>query len=640
MASHEVPGLPTEQPRLRRLFLPSVFAIGTGATDGLLYVYLLESIRSLGGSSMMGLGSLAAGAAASLVIAPLAAAVSDIKLGGRKVCSSLLCPCLGCLCQRGQLACGGVYQALGPPANVQCFLFYSPCAVVVCFRQCLWDPQPLTLVFNLTSLLAAAAVAIIVGTAPDPPGFGFRDLPGRAAAVAVMGAVYRALTLSSPSVPTLIETSLHGEAAGFPVRRDVALSFFYIWTRMGTLAAAVTVFVVTRRQDPMWFILTAVGVGLITLAVSCGLVRRPPRKEPPPPGSPLPPRQSVFGKMVSDQKKALLHTPPGLLQLYVVCFLYGVAYGQFNAILGPYYSSSIFKEAAGTNRVVRWTALATFLNLGVGILVDAFSPKAAKAIGARASRWLWPGSLLIGAGLFAGLAITSTPRVAVTLLSAHAIPIGATMYFSLVGAGAIVHPSLRATTFGARTAAMVAGNLVGSLVAGGLAQRRGEGYRDVMTLSAATCVAAALVAAAVGEFPPLERAKGVATNANVLFGIVFGRRRHRSRWGMAIPAAGGEQGDPAAVGGAAGGAPAGDVEAKPPAPMKLQQELGTAAEWSMDYWKEDEQWYWDDATAEMAVPDMSPLTPPPTPPPQGGGGGWGGGRDVPTVEAFAQPWRG
>lgn len=584
MASHEVPGPPTEQPRLRRLFLPSIFAIGTGATDGLLYVYFLESIRSLGGSSMMGLGSLAAGAAASLVIAPLAAAVSDIKLGGRK---------------------------------------------------------PLTLVFNLTSLLAAAAVAIILGTAPDPPGFGSQDLPGRAAAVAVLGAVYRALTLSSPSVPTLIETSLHGEAAGFPARRDVALSFFYIWTRVGTLAAAITVFIVTRRQDPMWFILVAVGVGLMTLAVSCGLVRRPPRKEPPPPGSPLPPRQSVFGKMVSDQKKALLHTPPGLLQLYVVCFLYGVAYGQFNAILGPYYSSSIFKEAAGTNRVVRWTALATFLNLGVGVLVDAFSPKAAKAIGARASRWLWPSSLLIGAGLFAGLAITSTPRVAVTLLSAHAIPIGATMYFSLVGAGAIVHPSLRATTFGARTAAMVAGNLVGSLVAGGLAQRRGEGYRDVMTLSAATCVAAALVAAAVGEFPPLERAKGVATNANVLFGIVFGRRRHRSRWGVdATPAAGGEQGDPAAVGGAAGGGAAGDVEAKPPAPMKLQQELGTAAEWSMDYWKEDEQWYWDDATAEMAVPDMSPPTPPPTPPPQGGRGGWGGGRDAPTVDAFARPWRG
>lgn len=580
MASPEVPGPPSERPRLSRLFLPSIFAIGSGATDGLFYVYFVESIRSMGQTAMVGLGSLAAGAAASLVLAPLAAAVSDIKLGGRK---------------------------------------------------------PLTLVFNITALLAAAAFAIIVGTAPDGTPTNPIDEPGRAAGMAVAGALYRAVTLSSPSVPTLIETSLHGDPVGFPARRDVALSFFYIWTRFGLAAGAIIVFVVARRQNPMWFILSAVGVGLLTLAASSGLVHRPPPKAPPPPGSPPPPPPlTVFEKVVSDQKKALFNTPPGLLQLYVVCFLYGLAYGQFSAILGPYYSSSIFKEPAGTGRVIRWTALATFLNLTVGVFVDAFAPKAAKAIGVRASRWLWPGSLLIGAGLFTGLAITSTPRIAVSLLSAQAIPIGCTSYFSLVGAGALVHPSLRATTFGARTTAIVAGRLVGSLVAGALGARRDQGFRDVMTLSAATCVAAALVAAAVGEFPPLERAKGVATNANVLIGLVFGRRR-RSRWGVS-PAAGGEQGGAAAGAGDGFSGNGGDVEAKPPAPIKLQQELGTATEWSMDYWKEDEQWYWDDAAAEFAVPELSPLTPPPSPPPQLGGGGWQG--DAPTGEASARPWRG
>eukprot|EP00170_Pyropia_yezoensis_P009222 contig_40224_g9257 len=73
----------------------------------------------MGGGWFMGLGALAAGAAASLLIAPLAAAVSDIKLGGRK---------------------------------------------------------PLTLAFNLIALLAAAAVAIVVGTAPGEAGR--RHLPG------------------------------------------------------------------------------------------------------------------------------------------------------------------------------------------------------------------------------------------------------------------------------------------------------------------------------------------------------------------------------------------------------------------------------------------------------------------------------
>lgn len=101
MASPEVPGPPSERPRLSRLFLPSIFAIGSGATDGLFYVYFVESIRSMGQTAMVGLGSLAAGAAASLVLAPLAAAVSDIKLGGRKVrlvaCVALplvLAPCV------------------------------------------------------------------------------------------------------------------------------------------------------------------------------------------------------------------------------------------------------------------------------------------------------------------------------------------------------------------------------------------------------------------------------------------------------------------------------------------------------------------------------------------------------------------
>lgn len=134
MASHEVPGPPTEQPRLRRLFLPSIFAIGTGATDGLLYVYFLESIRSLGGSSMMGLGSLAAGAAASLVIAPLAAAVSDIKLGGRKVCSSLCCPFLAApVSEVSSLVMAWTTLFVH---HLTSSTFY-PSAVIVCFRQCL-----------------------------------------------------------------------------------------------------------------------------------------------------------------------------------------------------------------------------------------------------------------------------------------------------------------------------------------------------------------------------------------------------------------------------------------------------------------------------------------------------------------------
>lgn len=595
VASPPVPGPPPARPRLGRLVLPSVFALGAGATDAIFYVHFANSVRNLGGGWFVGLGALAAGAAASLVIAPLAAAVSDLKLGGRK---------------------------------------------------------PLTLLFNLVSLLAAASVAIVVDTAPGEPGA--RDLPAYYTSVACLGALYRALTLSSPSVPTLIETSLHGDAAGFPARRDAALSFFYVWTRLGLAAGIGSIYSFVGRERPMWFQLVAAIVGIITLATSSGLVRRPPAKAPLPPGAPPPPPPpSVLRKVLSDQKKALLKTPPGVHKLYVACLFYGVAYGLLAAITGPYYSTVIFREAAGTSKVVRWTGIATGMNLVIGIVIDGLAPKAAKLIGPSASRWLWPSALLFGAGLFTGLSITSAAVVAVTLLSLQGIPMAAHSFFSLVGAGALVHPSLRATTFGARLASQIMGSLIGAVVAAVLATQRPECFRDVMTLSAAMCVAAAIASLTVGEFPPLERAKGVATNANVLVSYAF-RRHHRPGWGdsgpRGTPAPGAGPGNPGGGGGGdrnpdsgVGGDDdwEGDVEkgddAQAAKAHSLSMQLGTDPEWQMAYWKDDERWYHDESLAELAVPELSPLTPRPAGMADDGDGG--DGWTTTNIQDFAAGWR-
>ncbi|KAK1863153.1 hypothetical protein I4F81_005715 [Pyropia yezoensis] len=378
--------------------------------------------------------------------------------------------------------------------------------------------KPLTLAFNLIALLAAAAVAIVVGTAPGEAGR--RHLPGHYTAVATLGGLYRALTLSSPSVPTLIETSLHGDAAGFPARRDASLSFFYVWTRVGLAAGIGSIYSFAGRDLPMWFLLIACIVGLA-------------------------------------------------------------------AITAPYYSTVIFKERAGTSRVVQWTGMVAGLNLIIGILIDGLAPKAALAIGARASRWLWPLALLLGGGLFVGLSITSTPAVAFTLFTLQGIPIGAHSFFSLVGAGALVHPSLRATTFGARLAATVTGNLVGAVLATFLSARWSEGFREVMALCAAVNVAAALAALAVGEFPPLERAKGVATNANVL-------------WSYA-----------------------------------LSMQLGSDAEWPMLYWRDDERWYHDAALPVLPALELSP----PTTIPAGVADAGGGAGAFSTIRDFSAGWR-
>lgn len=595
------PPLPA-RPRLGRLVLPSVFALGAGAVDAIFYVHFANVVRNMGGGWFVGLGALAAGAAASLLIAPLAAAVSDIKLGGRK---------------------------------------------------------PLTLAFNLIALLAAAAVAIVVGTAPGEAGR--RHLPGHYTAVATLGGLYRALTLSSPSVPTLIETSLHGDAAGFPARRDASLSFFYVWTRVGLAAGIGSIYSFAGRDLPMWFLLIACIVGVLTLATSAGLIRRPPAIEPPPPGAPPlpgapppPPPPSVIGKVLEDQSKALFKTPTGVHKLYVACFFYGVSYGQLAAITAPYYSTVIFKERAGTSRVVQWTGMVAGLNLIIGILIDGLAPKAALAIGARASRWLWPLALLLGGGLFVGLSITSTPAVAFTLFTLQGIPIGAHSFFSLVGAGALVHPSLRATTFGARLAATVTGNLVGAVLAAFLSARWSEGFREVMALCAAVNVAAALAALAVGEFPPLERAKGVATNANVLWSYAFARNRRPGWW----------EGDgthgPAAATNAARGAPGGnrhrgcvrgngggdgdgdgdgEVEAGngegAAKAASLSMQLGSDAEWPMLYWRDDERWYHDAALPVLPALELSP----PTTIPAGVADAGGGAGAVSTIRDFSAGWR-
>lgn len=61
-----------------------------------------------------------------------------------------------------------------------------------------------------------------------------------------------------------------------------------------------------------------------------------------------------------------------------------------------------------------------------------------------------------------------------------------------------------------------------------------------MTLSSTVCLVAAFAALTVGEVPPMERAKGVATNANALIGFALGH--HRRAW-KAAPCGGGGGGD-------------------------------------------------------------------------------------------------
>lgn len=181
---------PAPRPRLRSLVFPPLFGFGAGVMDLLFATHVVAVVMSLDGSALVGIGALAVGAAASIVAAPLVAAVSDQRLGGR---------------------------------------------------------APLAVALNLSAGAAAAGVAGLAGMhSPSADGARYADgqEPAVAPLVAAVGlaAAYRCVTASSPSVPALIETAMaRGEGAAFPARRDLILSFYYLWYRGGVFAAGLAV---------------------------------------------------------------------------------------------------------------------------------------------------------------------------------------------------------------------------------------------------------------------------------------------------------------------------------------------------------------------------------------------------------------
>ncbi|KAK1866521.1 hypothetical protein I4F81_009037 [Pyropia yezoensis] len=286
-----------------------------------------------------------------------------------------------------------------------------------------------------------------------------------------------------------------------------------------------------------------------------------------------------------------------------------VAYGTLGAVIAPYYASIIFLETQGSGRSLRWTAMAALSAWAVGLGVDAGVPVLAGQLPLFLTRLLWPAFFLVGAGLFVGLALATTARQAITLLTCQALVTSGHAYFSLVGAGSLVPPALRATTFGMRAAAATGGLLVGGLGGGAFATAWDDGYRYTMFLSAGACGVAAAAAWAVGPLPDLARVPGVATSANPLWAhlaarvVGWARRtRQRRRAGGTAAAAAVAAAAVAAESGDGGGAAARAA----PCPSR-----------PADYWLEDEAAYWRWQEAAKAATAGA----------EGEGGG-GGARDA------------
>eukprot|EP00170_Pyropia_yezoensis_P007195 contig_29394_g7217 len=151
-------------------------------------------------------------------------------------------------------------------------------------------------------------------------------------------------------------------------------------------------------------------------------------------------------------------------------------------------------------------------------MVDAAVPPGVSWVGPRVSRCLWPMALVLGGGLFVGLATTTSAIVAVCLFVAQAVPMSVHVYLSLVISTALA-PSQKAVTRSMILAATQLGFIVGALLGGVLADRRDVGIRDVMIEAGVASVLAAVSAMAIGPVPvPEESAAlaGIISNGNAL----------------------------------------------------------------------------------------------------------------------------
>ncbi|OSX73694.1 hypothetical protein BU14_0331s0012 [Porphyra umbilicalis] len=422
-------------------------------------LYLVDTLSTIGGSHLTALGALAAAAGACLLLAPAGEAAADLLAGGHK---------------------------------------------------------PLMLTCHCVATIAVVAFALIADIHSPSEG-GERDVDGwQLIALVVAVGVHRMATVAASSGTTLVQASAWGDPADRPARQAVLLSMAYCWKMVGAVAAVAALVLLPSRERVLPFLSATAFVRLLTVVASAACLHRPPpapTPPTPPPGAPPPP--TVWSKVRTALSAGLVRTPQGLRPIYVTCVLFGMAYGALAFIRTPYFASVIFQGKPGTRYCLRWSGVNFCLAMVVAIVIDAAIPNVAARLSGRSSRIMWATTLLLGGGLFVGLAVATSPIAAVALFTAQAVPISAHTYLSFVISVALAPDQISVTRSMILGATQV-GFIGGALGAGALADRRDEGFRDVMAAAAVCTVLAAVAAMAVGGVPPVEKVTNVSTNGNAL----------------------------------------------------------------------------------------------------------------------------
>lgn len=444
---------------LLRLALASGATLGYGLTDAVFFTFILQVLMKAGATRLLAFLSISLGGAASIIGAPLAAALS-VSINHRS--------------------------------------FYTYLLLLIAALSCL----------GISVIFSSYAV-------PDPAQKPVWRIWGGIG----LAALYRASVQSSPIVPTVMDAArVKATDDDFPRRRDLSLSFFYLAYRVGFVAGSIVIAELPDRSldrlSPIMLIVSL--TSLVLWAVAAAAMPR----EPPPledsEGAPPPELPSLHIRFADHLRAALFKADRRLLACYLEIFFYGLAFGQLAAVTASFFNDDLFKNAPGAAEGLRWAAYTALIGLGVSLLFDALLPITVFRANAKKLSMpvAWVGGAILGSALFVAVIFVRRQVTALVLFSLLSITTSTHGLFSLLAAGSYVEPKYRATSFGIRSASMSSGILVGSLVAGFVAERT-QGFRWIMMWSAGATLLSGIAAAFSGEVA-MSDYTGVAANANRL----------------------------------------------------------------------------------------------------------------------------
>lgn len=502
--------------------LLSTCGVGVGASDVFFGAFLLDVLRLFGASKFKAFSAVAVGSVASIVAAPLVGAYGRKSVFHRKWAT---------------IACFSV----GASASL-CIGYFG--------RRRLWYDED-------------ALGAWSVQRAPQGKG------STKVALIFVFAAVYRAFTQASPAVAMCIDAAssrTKGTEESSLARVKIGVSWWYLWTRVGTLAAFLVLALMSERSVEnlllpygiatfiffITIVLTAIFMPTTNLdgmamqmhdapgqtvgadieepeiagpaALSCVSMQDP--FDGSAPQEPLPPHPSPTPPFLSDVKAVTLRAPRPLKFLFLQTFLFGIMNGLLRIIVAPYFNEIQQVYSPMDSSGVSWMAYSGLLSWTVGITHDAVIGSFAIASNFRAigGSIFWVGELFFGSALFVALFFIRTQILAFVAFSAIAIAVSSQSFFNLIAASALPpEPHLGSLTFGIRAACLHTGELIGSLVAAFL-ERKNEsgGFRSIMLLCAAAVGTAALAAIGVGTWE-VPKFSDLPVNANPLLAFLRNR---------------------------------------------------------------------------------------------------------------------